>query len=381
MMGLILRVPFTSIPPILTDIARGLHISVSSLGILTTIPLLMFAIFSPIAPWIAQKFGIARTFAGVLILLISGSLLRIVNVPFLFIGTALIGIGIAMLNVLMPSAVMTYFPNKIGKLTAIYTTVMTCATALMSALAVPITQHSSWQMVIVVLTVLLAITFVIWLPNIKRQKQVQAQSLTDEQNQAKHRESAWQTPKAWIMLVFSGLQSLLFYTGLTWLPTMATEAGLSQTLAGNLSGIYSLIGIPLALVLPAIVEAISLRKRQLLMGFFDALGIIGIVMLFWQRSSFTYWLIVSLLIGCAAGALFPYLMTTFSLKATTPEHSAELSGMSQSGGYLIASVGPFLFGYGHTLFHSWTFVTACFLGLIVIMTIANLLLEREEKIY
>ena len=117
------------------------------------------------------------------------------------------------------------------------------------------------------------------------------------------------------------------------------------------------------------------------MGFFDALGIIGIVMLFWQRSSFTYWLIVSLLIGCAAGALFPYLMTTFSLKATTPEHSAELSGMSQSGGYLIASVGPFLFGYGHTLFHSWTFVTACFLGLIIIMTIANLLLEREEKIY
>ena len=381
MMGLILRVPFTSIPPILTDIARGLHISVSSLGILTTIPLLMFAIFSPIAPRIAQKVGIARTFAGVLILLMIGSLLRIVNVPFLFIGTALIGIGIAMLNVLMPSAVMTYFPNKIGKLTAIYTTVMTCATALMSALAVPITQHSSWQMVIIVLTVLLAITFVIWLPNIKCEKQVQAQSSTDEQKQTKHRESAWRTPKAWIMLVFSGLQSLLFYTGLTWLPTMATEAGLSQTLAGNLSGIYSLIGIPLALVLPAIVEAISLRKRQLLMGFFDALGIIGIVMLFWQQSSFTYWLIFRLLIGCAAGALLPKLMKTFSLKATTPEHSAELSGMSQSGGYLIASVGPFLFGYGHTLFHSWTFVTACFLGLIIIMTVANLLLEREEKIY
>ena len=291
MMGLILRVPFTSIPPILTDIARGLHISVSSLGILTTIPLL-------------------------------------------FIGTALIGIGIAMLNVLMPSAVMTYFPNKIGKLTAIYTTVMTCATALMSALAVPI-----------IWTILLAITFVIWLPNIKREKQVQAEPSTDERKQ-KHHESAWRPPKAWIMLVFSGLQSLLFYTGLTWLPTMATEAGLSQTLAGNLSGIYSLIGIPLALVLPAIVEASSLRQRQLLMGFFDALGIIGIVMLFWQQSSFTYWLIVSLLIGCAAGALFPYLMTTFSLKATIPEHSAELSGMSQSGGYLIASVGPFLFGYG-----------------------------------
>lgn len=380
MMGLILRVPFTSIPPILTDIAHGLHVSVNSLGTLTTIPLLMFAIFSPIAPQIARKFGIVRTFAGVLILLMVGSLLRIVNVSLLFIGTALIGIGIAMLNVLMPPAIMMYFPNKIGKLTAIYTTVMTCATALMSALAVPITQHSSWQMMIVILTVLLAVAFIIWLPNIKHEKTNQAIFSTADDEKINH-QSAWRTPKAWIMLLFSGLQSLLFYTGLTWLPTMATEAGLSQTLAGNLSGIYSLIGIPFTLVLPAIIEAVSIRKRRLLMSFFNILGIIGIVMLFWQQSSFIYWLIISLLIGCATGALFPYLMTAFSLKATTPEHSAELSGMSQSGGYLVASIGPFLFGYGHTLCHSWTLVTACLLGLTVIMMVANILLEHEEKIY
>lgn len=377
---MILRAPFTSIPPILTDIAHGLHIGVSSLGILTTIPLLMFAFCSPIAPRISQKFGIAKTFAGVLILLMIGSLLRIVNVPFLFIGTALLGMGIAMLNVLMPSAVMTYFPNKIGKLTAIYTTVMTCATALMSALSVPIVQHSSWKTMIGVLTVLLAITFIIWFPNVKQQRS-QVKVEDEKQSSKVTKESAWKTPKAWIMLAFSGLQSLLFYTGLTWLPTMATEAGLSQTLAGNLSGIYSLIGIPLALFLPAMIEAISIRKRQLLMGFFNILGIIGVAMLFWQQSSFTYWLIVSLLIGCDAGALFPYLMTTFSLKATTPERSAELSGMSQSGGYLIASIGPFLFGYGHTLFHSWTFVTGCFLVLTIIMTVMNFLLEREEKIF
>lgn len=381
MMGLILRVPFTSIPPILTNIARGFHISVNSLGILTTIPLLMFAFFSPIAPRIAQKFGIAHTFAGVLILLMIGSLLRIVNVPLLFIGTALIGIGIAMLNVLMPSAVMTYFPNKIGNLTAIYTTVMTCATAMMSALAVPITRHSSWKMVIIVLTVLLAITFVIWVPNFKCESRNQVDSSVTNHKQSSCHVSVWKTPKAWILLVFSGLQSLLFYTGLTWFPTMATEAGLSQTLAGNLSGVYSLVGIPLSLVLPAIIEKFSCRKRQLLMVFFDALGIIGIIMLFWQRASFIYWLIVSLLIGCAVGALFPYLMTTFSLKATTPEHSAELSGMCQSGGYLLAAVGPLLFGYGHTLFHSWILVTGCLLGLTIIMTVANILLECEKKIY
>lgn len=378
MIGLVLRVPFTSIPPILTNISQGLNIPVGELGILTTIPLLMFAICSPFASKIALRFGYAKTFVGVTILLALGSAMRIFDVSFLFIGTALIGMAIAFLNVLMPAAVMNYFPERVGVVTSIYTTVMTCATALMSALAVPITNGTSWKGLIMVLTFLVVLACGVWLVNLKGDHSFVAEN---EERSQKTNDSVWKNKKAWVTLLFCGLQSLLFYTGLTWLPTMATDAGLSQTAAGNLSGVYSLIGIPFAIVLPAFIERLTLKSRKLVILTFDLMGVLGVALLLHQQSSFGYWLMVTLLIGCSTGALFPYLMTIFSLKASNVQRSAELSGMSQAGGYLIAAVGPFIFGYGHTLFHSWTLVTWCLLGLTILMTIMNWQMEKTEIIH
>lgn len=378
MTGLILRVPFTAIPPILANIARGMHVNVSFLGTLTTIPLLMFACCSPVAPRIARKWGIPKTFTGVMLVLIAGSLLRTTNLPGLFIGTALVGMAIALLNVLMPAAVMAFFPRRVGLMTATYTTIMTCATALMSALAVPVAHAGSWKTVIWVISGFILLALLTWLTTLTVFRQ--PASASTPHATVSPSKSPWKIPRAWIMLIFSGLQSFLFYTGLTWLPTMATETGLSQNLAGALAGLYSLIGIPLALFIPALITALSLRARRWVMVSFSLLGVAGVALLLWQRASFSYWLTVNCLIGCSAGALFPYLMTAFSLKATSPTRSAELSGMCQSGGYLIAAVGPVLFGYGHTLFHSWTVVTACFLVLMVIMTAAVAAIEHTDKI-
>lgn len=378
MIGLILRVPFTAIPPILANIAHGMHVNVSLLGTLTTIPLFMFACCSPVAPRIAHRWGIPKTFTGVILILLAGSLSRIINLPGLFIGTTLVGMAIALLNVLMPAAVMEFFPRHVGLMTATYTTVMTCATALMSALAVPITNRSSWKTVILVISGFIILALLAWLPlpAVSRQP---AHSSTVH-SPIPPTKSPWKTPWAWIMLIFSGLQSFLFYTGLTWLPTMATETGLSQNLAGLLAGLYSLIGIPLALFIPTLVTTLSLRTRRWVMVSFSLLGVVGVALLLHQQASFLYWFTVNCLIGCSAGALFPYMMTAFSLKATTPAQSAELSGMCQSGGYLIAALGPILFGYGHTFFHSWTIVTVCFLGLMIVMTAAVAAVEHTDKI-
>ncbi len=117
--GMVLRLPFTSIPPIISDIAKSQHVSVEQLGILTTVPLIAFAVFSSIVPKIAEKLGLERAFALMLLLMTIGSLMRIVNTPFLYFGTLLIGIGIAHMNVLLPSVVRTYFPSRIGPVTSI----------------------------------------------------------------------------------------------------------------------------------------------------------------------------------------------------------------------------------------------------------------------
>lgn len=50
LLGIVLRAPFTTLSTVLSDIASGLGVEVSSLGLLTSLPLLTFAIFSPLRP-------------------------------------------------------------------------------------------------------------------------------------------------------------------------------------------------------------------------------------------------------------------------------------------------------------------------------------------
>lgn len=372
--GVALRMPFTAIPAIFTEIAQDLGVSVSTLGSLTTIPLIMFALFSSFAPKIAQKIGLERLFTFVLIGMILGSGVRVFQLPGLFIGTMVIGIGITMLNVLLPSVIVTNAPNKIGFYTTLYTSSMGLGTALFSAVAVPITQGTSWQLFVMVLTIILILILLVWFPNAKTNHYLPTIDSKTESVRL------WQVPAAWILLIFSGVQSFLFYTGMTWLPTMAIAVGVKQTTAGTLSGFYTLIGLPFSMVLPIILEKLQRKQRQWLMGIFSLSGFLGVLLLLFPQKTLGYWLLVNCLIGIAVGAMFPYLMTTLSLKTTTPQRTAQLSGMVQTGGYLLAAVGPILFGYSEQIFHSWTPGVVLLLLVTLLMGISLFWIETYEKI-
>ena len=374
MMGMILRIPFTSIPPVISEVAKGLGVSVSSLGILTTIPLLSFAIISPSAPKFGQKWGIEKSFAIFVLLMAVGSLLRIISMPFLFLGTVLIGVGIATLNVLLPSAVVANFPTQIGRYTSTYSLAMTIATILASSLAVPIVKATNWQTLILILSVLIVLALVVWLPNTKQNHVLEPRPADGTHT------SIWRNKRAWYLLAYGGLQSLYYYTAMAWLPTMAQQAGLSAEAAGYLSGIFTLITLPLTFVLPTAFTRWNNKQRRMVMVAFSAFACVGVGMILFNGHSFLFWLIVNLLMGFSGGALFPYLLTMFSVKTTTPTRTAELSGMVQSGGYLLAAFGPTLFGYGFGLWHSWTIQLILLLVLIVLMAAAAWMVEKTDII-
>lgn len=376
--GMVLRLPFTSIPPILGNIARSLHVPVSSLGILTTIPLLAFAIFSVFAPKVAQKLGLERAFTLMLGLLIIGSFIRILNTPLLYIGTACIGVAIAHMNVLLPSVIRTYFPQKVGFMTSIFTFSMMLATAIGAALSASITAVTGWHTFVILLTVLLTIALLVWLPNQNFVHNNQITVKTKSENVLKP--SIWRNKYAWLLLFFSGVQSIMFYILLAWGPTMAVQTGLSASTASLFAGLNSLIGLPFALFIPSIVARLDSGQRQWLVGMFSILGTLGYMLLLFPQGTFTYWLIVNLLIGVGTSALFPYLMTTFSLKTSNAEQTARLSGMAQSGGYLLAATGPLLFGYAYGWFHSWIPQIIMLIILFILMTVAILIVENQDKI-
>ena len=165
LIGVSLRTPFTVLPIILGDISQGLGVEVSSLGVLTSLPLLMFTLFSLFSTRLAQKIGLEHLFTYSLFFLTIGSLIRLINLPLLYLGTLMVGASIAVINVLLPSLIQANQPKKIGFLTTLYVTSMGIATALASYLAVPITQASSWKGLIILLTLLCLATFLVWLPN------------------------------------------------------------------------------------------------------------------------------------------------------------------------------------------------------------------------
>ena len=375
MIGVALRAPFTVLPVVLTDIADGLQVPVSSLGLLTSLPLIMFALCSVFAPRLAQKMSLEKLFALVLVVLTLGSLIRVFNLPLLYTGTIILGAAIAVLNVLLPSLIQANQPHRIGFLTTLYITSMGLSITILSALGVPIVQMSSWRGLIWVSTLICFVILLVWLPNVKY-----SHRLASKQQGKQEQGALLKNPRVWALILFGGLQSLLFYTSMTWLPTLGQQAGLSTDTTGLLAAVFSLISLPFSMTIPSLTARLKARQRLVMISLVSAAGLIGITMLLIRTDAFAYWLILNLLIGMSVSALFPYLMVTFSLKTSTPAQTAQLSGLAQTGGYILAAFGPSLFGYSFDLFHSWTPAILILLGLTVIMTMSLFYIEKFDKI-
>lgn len=374
MMGAVMRVPFTAIPAVLIDIAMGLGVPVSDLGILTSLPLIMFALCSTLAPKWAARLGLEKLLGVALLVMTVGSLLRIAGVSGLYLGTLLIGVAIATINVLLPSLVSVHFPLKVGTYTTIYITMMGLAGTVGSMVAVPIVAATSWQTFVILLTLLVAVAAVIWLPNWRYNHRFAQPSTHTKQS------SLWKNKAALNFLLFGGLQSLLFYTEMTWLPTIAQTAGLSKAEGGLLAGIFNLVSIPVSMIIPAIVSRLNNSQRAWFMSGISLLTVIGLVLMLLAPANFVFWVIISLILGLSVGALFPYMMLSFTLKTSDGQATARLSGMVQSGGYLLASIGPVLLGYSFPVFGTWKPLIFALLAITLVMIVSIIAIEKHDTI-
>src|SRR5699024_9576471 len=136
LLGVVMRATFTTIPVVIDNVAHSFGLPVSQLGILTTLSLLTFAIFSPATIYVSRRFGMENTLLVALLLVLLGSLLRVASASMLFVGTILVGSGIAFIIVLLPATLVKITPNKIGAYTSLYSTTMTLMTAIFQIIAV-----------------------------------------------------------------------------------------------------------------------------------------------------------------------------------------------------------------------------------------------------
>ena len=249
-----MRLPITMMPGLISSLKRTLGLPSSMAGLLTTIPLLTFAVMSPlIARW-GRRFGNELIIYVMLVILALGSYLRVIpTIPALFLGTLLVGIGADGGNVLIPAIIKDNFPTNIPVATSQYTLSMLLVGALGTGLSGVLAAHWSLPLTMAVLSVIGLLNLVVWLPNLKynhRAPTVDVNKSKNAKTQTSHG-SVWHRPLAWVVTAFFGLQALIYYSLLTWLPTVFTAHGFSLIAAGNLVTIMQLSGLPMSYLVPA----------------------------------------------------------------------------------------------------------------------------------
>ncbi|HLR67344.1 CynX/NimT family MFS transporter [Virgibacillus alimentarius] len=368
LIGANLRAPLTSVGSLISFIRDDLEISNALAGSITTLPLLAFAFLSPFAPKIANRFGMERTIFISLLLLAIGIIVRsFFGSVSLFAGTILIGLAIAFGNVLLPGFIKMNFPFKVGVMTGIYAVFMNLFGALASGLSVPISTigNMGWQGALAFWGIPAMIALLVWMPQLFRE---QKSPKAKEDSPSQKGKSIWRSPLAWNITLFMGLQSLIFYTLITWMPEILQSHGYSSSTAGWMLFLMQFALIPLTFIIPVVAE--KMKNQKLLAGITAILFIAGIGGLL---SSVQSLMIPSaILIGMGAGSAFSLSMMFFTLRTTNGQQASEMSGMAQSFGYLLAAAGPVLFGALHDITSGWQVPLLMLIGISVVILIVGI---------
>ncbi|WP_418304053.1 CynX/NimT family MFS transporter [Novibacillus thermophilus] len=357
-----LRPAITSVGPLIGFIRDDMHLSNGLAGLLTTLPLVAFAVFSPLAPKFSRRLGIEMTLFLGLMTLVAGIMLRSTpSMSTLYTGTFTIGTAIAVSNVLLPSLIKQKFSDRVGLMTGVYTTFMGGFAALGSGVSVPLASHLGfgWRSALGFWAVLAAFAALVWLPQLRHQNR----SGTSQRIDVKLG-GLWRSPLAWQVTCFMGLQSSIFYVTVTWIPNLLHDSGMDPSTSGWMVSYMQLIGLPATFIVSVLADRRPNQKR--IVFAISSLYIVAFAGLLSLKTAWVYVWIT--LLGIGQSSTISLALAFLALRARNAQQAAELSGMAQSVGYLLAAVGPVAIGYLYDLTQTWSvpltvlmFVSFCML--------------------
>ena len=370
-----MRSALTSVAPLIGQIRMDTGISNGVAGLLLTLPLLAFGVLSPVVPQLARRFGMERMMFASLLLLAAGIVVRSAGtVAVLFLGTAVLGAAIVVGNVLLPALVKREFPQRVGFMTSIYTTALGISGALAAGVSVPLAQVTGmgWRGSLALWALPALIAAVAWLPHLRRSDQPENASTQTSQGGS----SMWRSALAWQVTLFMGLQSLVYYVTLTWLPEILREDGMDATRAGWMHALSQAVAIVTMFVAPVIASRRPSQQGVVAVAVsLSCAGTLGLLVA--GSTASVLWVV---LLGLGQGACFSLALTFFALRAPDSQHAATLSGMAQTFGYLLAAAGPFLFGVLRDATNAWTVPLALLLAITVCLLIAGLGAGRDAYV-
>lgn len=378
-----LRMTITAVGPLLEDIGADRGLGPAALGLLGSLPLITWGLVSPLAHALGARLGMSPAVSWSLVVLAAGTVVRsLPGLPAnLWIGTALIGVGLAIGNALLPAVIKRDFPARVPLLMGVYTALLGGTGSVGAGLAVPIAELPvggeplGWQTALLFMGAPIPIALALWVAASRRaassgsprpgegpdggvpeggvpegegpdggvpaggvpQAGVEAPPLARAGVGAGRR--IWRDPLAWQVSLYMGTQSAIFYSLSSWLAPYEIANGQPAVVAGLIVMWFQIVGIAGSLALPLIARTDALRRwLPSVLPIFTLLAMVGIGL--WPSATLV-WVVIG---GLAGGGSLTMALTLMAVRARTPSDSSALSGMAQSLGYLIAAVGPFAFG-------------------------------------
>ena len=344
-LGMVLRTPITSVGAIIGPLKKLLEINNTVAGLITTIPLIAFAIFSPLVAKISNKIGLEKTIFLATIVASIGLLLRFyINTSVFFVTTFIIGVGITVGNVLLPGLTKKYFPENLGVMTGFYAVVMNVSASIAAGISYPILytniggEKFSMGLAVniwLIISVLNIVIYAIITKNSKSERIVKDKK-TGVTGYLK-------SLKMWSVMLSMGLQSALFYCSVSWFTEIMISKGFTPSEAGLLLSISQFAQFPSTFLVPVLAEKI---KNKLIIPIFITLGYVAsLIGMVYIQGNFALMTIYIVLFALAGGGSFSYVMYLFSAKSKNEEEAADISGLAQAGGYWLAAIFPPLLGY------------------------------------
>lgn len=342
LVALALRPPLVGIGPLLPAIERDLGIGHGPAGLLGAIPVLCMGIFAPLGSWLARRLGAEESIALSVALIAGFGLLRAVapEVVTVLAATFAIGIGVGVVGPILPIVVHDRIPDRPALATGAYASGIILGATISGAVAVPLAGPSGdWRRTLVIFAAAAAVSLLVWL-GLERPGGSRARGRPRPSAEELDPPSiAWRDRRGWALAVVFGLQSVLFYAIVAWLPLIQIERGWSEVSAGFLVALMNGVSLISVLGAPALADRRGDRRGQLAAS--SLLSLIGLLGLTTLPAFVFLWVA---LLGLGLGAVFPLVLTLPVDIATDPHEVGRLAAIMLLGGYVLSAAGPFLLG-------------------------------------
>ncbi|HWK92783.1 MAG TPA: MFS transporter [Luteimicrobium sp.] len=374
LVALNLRTPIVALAPVTGDVRADLALSAAAVGVLTGLPVLCFAVASPLASTAIARLGIERVVQLALATILLGTVVRSAGTfAAALAGTILIGLAITAGNIAVPLVVARDFAGNAARVTGIYSAALNGGSVLATAFTAPLADAVGWQWALAAWAVLVPVAWVVWQAATRRRgaEPPPPTARVDAADEV----HALRRPLTWLLVAMFAGQSFGYYGTTAWLPTILHDTrGLDPSASGGAASLFQLFGAIGSIAIP-----IVLAHRVTPRGAFAAIAVAWLALPLGLLLAPALWALWASLAGAAQGANFTVIFTIVAVRATTLREARTTSTAVQTFGYVIAALAPSLMGAVHSATDGWTAPLLVLLGIVVVMVVAGLLATAPHK--